>query len=220
MRYLKKEPKDVVDFQLAAYEQMHGYQPTNIVRAHDEAYEYDWVEGMHCRQWKAVWDATKVACWDGDTQPIERYNREAYTHYVLCASIDTHVSASHITAATSIILRAPLTPVRMCHGDLTFANVILHPHCGVILIDPGCDRGLTCREMDESKLLQSLDGFDEAYRGWTPTPAQSACFWPAPIHWALLLTHYVRMLRHVNEVGQAFARRRIKEINEWLRAHA
>lgn len=165
---------------------------------------YDFVQGQHPTDWQAVHRAAS-GFWamPGPTLPIDP---ERYIDYC-CA--DHPVLAREIRVAV-------LTPVALCHGDMTLANVIQDRTGRLTFIDPGYDRGLPCVELDEAKLLQSLDGFDVVYRGWQQPQA-----WPKMptrrIHWALLATHYLRLLKHVeHRPSRDFAQQRIKEICELL----
>ena len=106
-----------------------------------------------------------------------------------------------------------LTPVSMIHGDATFSNVIIrHGDDRPFLIDNGHHRGLCVQELDEAKMMQSYDGFEEVYKGIV-RPKDELPFTPRRVHWLLLASHYVRLLRHVQRrEALQFARKRIDEI--------
>lgn len=106
-----------------------------------------------------------------------------------------------------------LHTVEMTHGDASFSNVIMsYDGSRATLIDPGRNRGLCCRELDEAKMLQSYDGFEEVYRRIL-RPTDDPPFEVRRVHWLLLVTHYIRLLRHVPcRLSLEYANRRIHEI--------
>lgn len=180
----------------------HAVVPSNI-KVHIDCYSYDFVEGKHPTDWRKVMRQAELLWgWQGCT-PLE-IDVGAYIRYCEERWVPE--------ACLREIRKAKLTPVAMCHGDMTFANAIETRDGDIIFIDPGEHRGLPCRELDEAKILQSLDGFDVVYRGWAQ-PMAYPKFPTRRIHWALLATHYARLLRHVkHEPSLAFARQRIEEI--------
>lgn len=122
------------------------------------------------------------------------------------------VVADAVKLTLAALHRETLTPVWMVHGDATFSNVMVEHSTGASrCFDPGYHRGLCVKEIDESKVLQSYDGFDELYRGLA-TPKLD---WePRPVHWLLLVTHYARLLRHVQcKKSITFAQMRIVELS-------
>lgn len=203
MRHTKIASLEETEHQLAVYAQVaSNFKPKGIQREPD-GYSYEWVVGTHNRRWEDVWVLARAAFWSGVEKKL--INRIDYVDYVMSLVEDAGLVLDKIHNALRPILIDPLTPVRLCHGDCTFANVI-----GGTFIDPGHDRGLPCRELDESKMMQSLDGFDEIFREWEP---EASVIFPARrVHFALLLSHYVRMLRHVNQKGQEYAYKRIGDI--------
>jgi hypothetical protein len=166
--------------------------------------------GTHADGWQAVCDAACDLWFKPNTLALQ-IDRAGYLIYCLNKAKQLKIKLpQHLQ---NILLHARITPVVQCHGDMTFANVIKEQGTGrLVFIDPGCHRGMPCTELDESKLLQSLDGFDVVYRGW-PQPMAYPKMPTRPIHWALLVTHYVRLLHHVKcRKSCTFARQRIKEI--------
>lgn len=116
------------------------------------------------------------------------------------------------------LLTAKLTSVSRCHGDATVSNAIReHDSRRIVLLDPGHARGLPCRELDESKLMQSMDGWGYARYGKKSCGGEPHPWKMKRIHYVLLLTHYVRLLKH-NHPRNAltFARKRIDELVELL----
>ena len=214
MRVVKKIDGEVIA------EFYHGLSPQcippNLV-IEKRHLSYDFIEGITPFEWKVVWDWSEEYIWHlsphvplGDGFDVERY--ASYMLSVLCY---TEIKID-IDKLLKIIEEADYTPVWKCHGDLTLKNCVQTVTGEIIYLDPGNARGLPCREQDESKILQSLDGFDCVYRGHM-LPAG----WPRmevrKIHWALLVCHYLRLLRHVtHEPSLQFARHRIKTISEWI----
>ncbi len=211
MLYQKVATPEVIAHQLKAYNLMRSNQPSKIKGIDETTLEYQWVEGKHPTHWQPVWDAAKLAMWDTGISTVTNDKRFMYCRYVNDVAEKYRVPSEQTVRAFVCIIQSHLTPVRMTHGDLTFANVI-ETGLGMTFIDPGNDRGLCCREIDEAKILQSMDGFDCAYRNWEP-PRWQPAFPSRRVHIALLITHYIRMLRHVNPTGCEFARQRIEQLN-------
>lgn len=188
------------------YHQLDRCKPNNIAWA-EGVLSYDFVEGVHPNKWTRVWEEADFALWSGE--PKLEVNRDEYIDY--CKSrCSLDLSNTYWT-----IYKHYLTKVRVCHGDFTFANII-KTHLGHVFIDPGHARGLPCRELDEAKMLQSLDGFDEVYRQWAPHHLYPK-FPTRPIHWALLATHYARLMHHVkHQPSLDFASQRIIELERML----
>ena len=173
------------------------HKPRGVRAVSSTLWCYKYVRGAHNTSWQHIRSMMQHIY---KPAPITREQRERYFAYV------------HSLWPCSVlepILTDELTGCEVIHGDLTFSNVIGH-----VFIDPGHDRGLPCRELDEAKLMQSIDGWEHVYRGWPQVKYDS--FPARRIHWVLLLTHYIRMLRHVGEIGQDFARRRIDAITYLL----
>lgn len=181
------------------------HRPTNIKAIDYNTVQYDYVEGEHPRNWYDVYLVAFTQLW-GKYQTAYSGDRNIYLKYV------KSLSPQPLGWVEDCILNAKLTHADFVHGDLTLANCILTPDHRIVFIDLGYHRGLPCREIDESKILQSLDGFDQVYRGWAPFDPDIERMHARPIHWALLATHYIRMLRHVSPIGVEFALKRIKEI--------
>ena len=167
------------------------FRPSNITWENG-IISYDYIDGAQSQCVATVWEHAKEALWEGKPQEIDR---KAYIDYVKmrCENFP-YIPMPDVE----------LTPVRMTHGDLTMSNTI--GNCK--FIDCGDSRGLECREIDEAKLLQSLDGFDVWKRNHLPAIG------PAPfkirkIHLWLLWTHYIRMWRHQ---PNPFAFKRIEEL--------
>lgn len=134
---------------------------------------------------------------DKEKLPIDR---DAYIKYVLKRCDEC--SIEFIDMPSNSIL----TPVAFCHGDMTLDNAVMHPDRGIVFIDPGDPRGLPCRELDEAKLMQCADG-------WCDRDIQPALpFRPRRIHYWLLWSHYVRMLRHQAGHRLTFAHKRIGDL--------
>lgn len=198
MRHVKTDKWQVIDHQIEVYRHFSNI-PTNIVRIASDKLEYDWVDGTHNEDWKSIWLCMK---WQSASEPTYE-DRRAYVHYVLdrCPSNLWQC----VYPALMPIITDKLHGVVMPHGDLTFSNVI-----GSTIIDPGNSRGLNCREIDEAKLMQSLDGWKDKF-GPHHVPIQKRAVNARMVHIALLVSHYVRMLPYGCAV-----KGRIKSISDWI----
>lgn len=199
-------------------------KPSNI-SFQDSCVAYDLVEGSYPRSIESVLEAAERAMWDLNEDEPLAISRILYNSYVCeIAGRPGNCGIAYVNAAIGCIADHKLTPVHACHGDLTLSNCIHTWDDNIIFIDPGHHRGLPCRELDEAKILQSLDGFDMLRYGW-PMLAMKPTDHPRivikPVHYALLLTHYVRLIPHMHKRGRGelamFAIKRIKELDEWLR---
>ena len=209
---IKTTTKAIVDAQLLIYESIHPeYRPTNIKRISECEFSYDFVNGPMCESIKDIWSAAKIAMWQGDTHIVSLNKRSQYVKYVLdlCDGLN---SIPQIEQGLLPILTDRLTPVRCVHGDMICCNVVSsqklkHP----VFIDPADCHGLKCQELDEAKLLTSYDGWEfvrlDERLNYGELP-----FEVRPVHTALLLSHYIRMLRYQKDEVYDFAIKRIQEI--------
>ena len=103
------------------------------------------------------------------------------------------------------------------HGDCTLGNVIRKRDGDLVFIDPANPRGMPCVELDQSKLMQSLDGWEVIKYG-LPQAVVCPTDWPRlepnPLHYAFLATHYWRMLPYQvgDEQATRFAEMRLREL--------
>ena len=211
---IKTTTKAIVDAQLPIYEKIHPeYRPTNIKRISECAFSYDFVNGELCESIKDIWSAAKIAMWQSDEHIISLNKRSQYVKYVLDLCLcDGLNSITQIEQGLLPILTDRLAPVRCVHGDMTCANAIHSQELNhVVFIDPADSHGLECQEIDEAKLLQSFDGWEvikyEHKLNYGELP-----FKVRPVHTALLLSHYIRMLRYQTDKVYDFAIKRIREI--------
>lgn len=105
------------------------------------------------------------------------------------------------------------TWVNRVHGDLTRENVL-----GDVFIDPGRAWGLVCRELDESKMMQSYFGWETAKYGWKRMEGELP-FEITDTHRILYMSHLCRLLKHPRHPRQAFrwAGSEILRMGEYLR---
>jgi hypothetical protein len=174
-------------------------RPEQVYPQGDYNLIYSFIDGQHPIHWSPVWRAASFYLWGDLADAADRVTGEQRINYVnYCCGVEAQLfNRVKLRRAYDVIYESHLTPVKICHGDLTFANCI-HTEQGIVFIDPGCARGLPCREIDEAKLMQSLDGFDELYRNHQP-PSLATPFPARPVHKALLATHYLRLLRHIKK---------------------
>lgn len=155
---------------------------------------YDYISGVHAQP-DVIHDFMESHVWFNPCiETTLSVDKEHYIEY--CKerlSLIEHSSSSEWADPIWRTIRDKhLTPVAFCHGDLTCENVILS-HGEVKLIDPGKSRGLDCMELDESKILQSYDGWHKMKHGSQPG---ALGFDISHVHWALLATHYIRLACH------------------------
>lgn len=206
---VKTGPTTLVDFQYAAYQFINPvHRPQCITRRGPNKLVYERVPGGMCNRVADIWNVAISAVWSrGLPRPISHHARVHYYEYTcgLCSGLNK----TAVYRALTPMLYAPLTPVYFAHGDMTCCNAILTPDNKVVFIDPADCHGLECQEIDEAKLLQSYDGWERVKYGckldYGPLP-----FKVKPAHKALLLSHYVRMLRYQTDAPRAFAVQRIK----------
>lgn len=171
---------------------------------------YNFVVGQTPRSWRTVWHLAESALWGRPDDPrVRPISRATYVGYVVDRALQSGIGDSRTHNVIKQVLNIDLTPVVECHGDMTMQNVI-----GDVFIDPGQDRGLPCRELDEAKLLQSCEGFCELYRG-TRTPDDAHLMRPGRSVHVLLLTHYIRLLRHCPSMKE-WTTQRIRTLTELL----
>lgn len=184
-----------------------------------ETLEYDFVEGVVPQDWQLVHQWAAQCLWQPATCAGDGVDPHAYIKYVEDRAGEAERRGFRLPPMTTIfdvLGRARYTPARLCHGDLTLKNCVLTVEGRLVFLDPGHDRGLRCVELDESKLMQSLDGFDVIYRGH-PQPPAVPKLRAQPVHWALLATHYVRLLLHVRwQPALDFAVGRVHDIARLL----
>lgn len=124
----------------------------------------------------------------------------------------------------SMLSCCTFSPVVACHGDLTLENVVWVPGWlpkdfypgSFVFIDPGYDRGLPCRELDEAKIVQSMEEYQirgNIIRGDALDWLISR--WDSSSHNVLLASHYLRLIRHEKKHPQwrvSHARKRLMEL--------
>lgn len=198
--YIIKETPNAHQFHGRLGSMPAAYAPYDIQSPCDHIVVYRKVVGTPAQDVdKVMRDAT--ALWhttsSNDRIHIEDSHRKEYVEY--CRRQSLHLSCSkigikhsHLQLFWHMILTEELTPVHYCHCDMTLENCIDTGE-GIVFIDPGWSRGLLCREIDQSKLLQSLRGWHEL-KGY-PKPAPCTFNW-RPIHFALYATHLIRLLNH------------------------
>lgn len=171
--------------------------------------EYEWVEGQMCLDAKLIHDAAIFHIWESPGRCLVA-DPAAYIAY--CRSI--HLDGECWDDIYDVIINAQYTPVTSCHGDMTMENAIETEEGNVVFIDPGHTRKLNCRETDEAKLLQSIDGWHKA-KYYEDPKVMDPPFEVKPVHWALLATHYGRLLRHASKhtpKSIRYARLRLEEL--------
>lgn len=176
---------------------------------YDERLSYTYLPGAHAQDWRVVYNLAMRHVWKGVSTEVTTAEKIAYMDY--CVEIAPNMYKDDLRRMLNMHLTAPLNkPRHMVHGDLTLYNVIVGAD-RVQFFDPAPPR-LNCVEIDISKILQSLDGFGVVYRG-EPQPMSYPRMPTSPVVWALLVTHYVRLLRHVkHDAALRFTHQRIQEL--------
>lgn len=171
--------------------------------AHRDGIVYEWVEGVcPCPQNKIqeLLSFCHKLLWSSDTY------RQEYPHHIkryLLHCLDVAVQVKQLPVYEWVhdkLYTSHPTFTYYCHGDLTLENVV-YCNNSFVFIDPGRHWGLCCQEIDETKVMQSieevhltrpvsmsLETLDLYYR-WRESP----------LHMALLATHYLRMLRYTDK---------------------
>ena len=193
------------------------HRPANIQMEGDNKFSYDYVKGVEPTDWRTVHETAEKVLWCGEgALPVDA---AGYCEYVAhkCEALELPASRILTIIEKLTVDAVAVTHVPRCHGDLTLSNTLINTRTGkVIFIDPGHPRGLPCREMDESKILQSIDGWD-VVRHHLGQPLQFPKMPTDRIHWLLLFTHYVRLLHHEHpRAALSFARQRVTELLQWL----
>lgn len=166
---------------------------------------YDFIDAPLCNDWRQARDLAYNCLWQGYDIGVSYVERQAYCDYVFDKTPPSY-RAQFKYVSDLIMTSVLMQPMNTVHGDLTLYNII-----GKTFIDPAPPR-LHCIEIDESKILQSLDGFGVVYRN-QPQPMAYPKMPTRPVHWALLVTHYIRLLHHVTHAESLrFAYQRIGEL--------
>lgn len=189
------------------------HRPQNITFK-DGNLSYDYVDGSPSTSWSNVWLAAKLAMWNcnGDEKLLDMHPNK-YADYCKEIAYYEYCSTEFHDIIRYIRNFENYSPVRMCHGDLTLYNTICYLDDKIVFIDPGDCHELPCIEMDESKMMQSLDQFGTIFRN-LPNVNALPLFNSKKIHWALLATHYLRMLKHIKGPAKKFALQRCTWISE------
>jgi hypothetical protein len=191
------------------------FRPKNV-HVDGPVISYDFVEGQMPTQWTYTWKAARVALWGDDKLKGLSLHSDRYVGYVLekleCLHFfDRKMKDKIQRLVAREIENDALTPAYNVHGDLTLSNVVTNGK-DIVFIDPGDHRGLPCREIDEAKIMQSLDGWDVVRHG-APSPLAYPRFATRRVHWVLLITHYVRLLCHRHpDDAISFAVQRLEEL--------
>lgn len=222
--------------QMNWYDEHHSsISPANVTICSD-GFRYDYVEG-ECpvrpdRVPELIRFCEKSLWYTDSPGPLDR---SAYLRYLatVAAKLDEreHQFMGRYYRLREFFVKihdVQLTPVASVHGDLTLENVVytgqnmlLNIPPRFVFIDPGYDRGLPCRELDEAKIMQSLDEMTNTSVWVAPhTGTVQSYEWlqeklKSPAHRLLLASHYLRLLRHAAKHPAwrvEHARKRLEEL--------
>lgn len=248
---LKRCQLDERDYQLEWFSKLKDHSPRGLVK-HFDGYSYEHVQGecpVRPERVPQLIQFCQRYLWS--TMTTSLVSPPAYVEYCMKVARQLRLTSVALFLERRMLnIGLLITPCR-CHGDMTLENVVMtneweafagkltdfpqrkkiESGCSFILIDPGHDRGLPCRELDEAKIMQSLEelikirssqedysyprlGFLQGYFGeeiwkWYKEKSQS------PVHQFLLATHYLRLLRHADKHPSwriEHAERRLKEL--------
>lgn len=172
--------------------------PPDIQRMSPTLYKYRWINGSHPTDPNQVWHAANLCIWDKTKTHLNISRVSYYTYVVSRIAHDIDSTKLRLSLAEIADSKHLITPVHQCHGDLTLENVICDYGNNLVFIDPGNPRGLPCQEIDEAKIMQSTIGWEKAKYNSRKSKEYKTLtvFEPRRIHWLLLLSHLVRLLRH------------------------
>ena len=202
-----------------------AYKPTHILERSSTSYSYDMAPGI------PLWLARN------NSKLIERARRTAVDvlwkkpagqlSATRCAMYREHLfsTVSHEIYTRELqemvareVVPERLTLAAMCHGDFTLENILWDSESdALIFIDPADDHNLKCRELDESKLMQSTltDWETLAHKtGEWSFPDDALQYSPALL--ALCATHWMRLYRHQKQ--RPWVQEKVPEILAWLHA--
>lgn len=225
-KHIKKANKSILDLQEHVYAQMHpNYRPGALKRVDEDTLEYNFIQGEECFDIAQILEAAYSGIWNHNSRRTKICNTSEYINY-MHGLLAYHYSELETLgcnpgAAFEIFERlsnCTLTPVFTTHGDMTLQNTIREAGSKYIrFIDPADDHLLRCRELDESKLLQSIDGWEIIARGWFRTIKNVKLINRSEANLILLLSHYIRMLRYQKGNCKMFAYKRIFELIDQLK---
>lgn len=206
--YASQKQADAAYLWYASTDRRH--RPKNVTLCDKTHVLYDIVDGQPCWQPELAWQTLKRCVWDTtredalpgiDLHSYCRYVQDVWEDsYLPYYRVDPH--AVECVLETLLSQADQLTPVRMVHGDATLLNFIQSHDGRITMIDPGDPRGMYVRELDESKMLQSLHGYDRLCLGYDRLVGAKAPFVVRNVHWSLLATHCVRLIPHQRRRGR------------------
>lgn len=216
---------DIVDRHLEFFNGLPSeVKPANIVRTAPCSYEYDYVEGAPIRAQRHLENLYSSAfcyLWSRHIRGDVNLAISEYLGYVneLNAGLGYPCGLFNRVAACIFDASGHIVMTEM-HGDLTLENVLRTQDDHYVFIDPGMVRGgLSCRQLDEAKMLQSVLTKWDILNRTSPTFGLRAPFEVEPVHIAFLITHWIRLMRHTERHGSEILEHApavIRELEEML----
>lgn len=189
----------------------------------DDTCTYDFVQGSYPTDLAACHESLRRHVWDSST-PASVLNVGMFITHVLNAAsrcdVQDMMNMAYKVCSKTLEYASHATPVHDVHGDATLENTV-QTCSGIVFLDPGHDRGMPCRELDESKMMQSLLGYDHIKHQHPVWPKETKTpFEVKPLHYALLCTHLIRLIPHQSAAGRddvvAWAMEELKKIGARL----
>jgi len=193
---LKKAEKDIIEWQIKVFACLPKQFYPNIYHITKYSYRYDFIDGNHnltSTDLRTVYNLCKLYFWYPKVYTEQEKKQQIKDYLIYCYEKITGVELSFLR---SMIKTNYLSFTNIIHGDLTIENIIKTNDKKIIFIDPSPPHFLCCKELDESKLLQSiLTGWEVIKRKWEFILIDPP-FEIRPVHIGLLLTHWIRLYAH------------------------
>lgn len=194
---LKQAAPDVIKWQVEIFNLLPASYCPKFFDVRDDRYWYSWIDGDHnlnSTDLLIIKNICSKYIWS-HTDDIDLATKETNIHnyMVYCYTREPELMPYILKDMVTV---DQLNFTKYIHGDLTVENIIKTEAGSLILIDPSPPRNLSCIELDESKLLQSILTGWEAVKRLDKFVAIEPPFNIRPVHIALLLTHWIRLYAH------------------------
>lgn len=183
-------------------------RPRNFSVVDDGVFAYSYMHDMRHptteEEFQRVIKRMESDVWVPTNRHLHPPTVRAYGEYIIERARSLRLGASVLGDLNTIfrddLPERDIPSVEMVHGDFTRENILVND-TEVRLIDPGDPRGMYCREMDISKLMQSLvtDWEHLKKRGlqairFSVSNITRDGF--SSLEYVLLLSHWIRLASH------------------------